>query len=180
MITQRRDGPPVILPSLLVVVCTIKKNDLWFFSGLPNVLLYWFCGRVEWRRTANPNTPKCHQVIGLFGFLSCCSCLFQRYLSPRYLSITVRATALFTFFIFGFYTNRLVSGSVLGGCLKHSTLVILLYLSEYQVSVYRHVSGKCDAVCLLRIENPLSTVCIKWLASKLCCAVSSGCLCLYH
>ena len=49
-------------------------------------------------------------------------------------------------------------------------------LSVYQTKL----SGKNVTVCLLQTQTLFLTICIKLLASKLCCAVSSGRLCLYH
>lgn len=102
---------------------------------------------------------------------------------PRYLSITVRdySVSLYISFFF-FYTNRLVKAFLMG-CLKHSTLWLLFTpLPFWKISLCVSTSI-WQMWCSLSPSdtNPLSTVCIKWLASKTC-AVLWGlnvCVCIF-
>lgn len=103
------------------------------------------------------------------------------WLSPsvRYLSIPVR-----DYQGFSFSYNRLVKAFFLMGSLEHSTLWLSLQIAggtkknkkKNSLCVSTPIWKKRDAVRLLK-KIPLSTLCIKWLASKMCCAVSYERLC---
>lgn len=77
--------------------------------------------------------------------------------------------AMFTFFFF-FFTPT-VSNSFFNGMFE-----ILWFSLRIPFWILSLCSNNCLAKCdtLPSNTNPLSTVCIKWLASKLCCAVTSG------
>lgn len=154
----------------------IQKKYFVVLLGLPNV---WFvAGSSIVGQQTKPRLPldatwllECFFKLFIF-------CSFRLYLSPSYLSITVCDywNSSVTFFS---YNKRLVKAFLMG-CLKHSTLWFSLPVWKKSVSVYQHLIWQMWCSLSPSDTNPLSTICIKWLASKLCCAVSSECLCLYH
>lgn len=86
-------------------------------------------------------------------------------------SVSISISLSYTYIFF--FLHQKVSESFFNGMFETFDSVTLFTPLPFwkSVSVYRHLSGKCDAVCLLQDTNPLSTICTKWLASKnvLCC-----------
>lgn len=65
------------------------------------------------------------------------------------------------------------------GCLEHSTLWLSLQIAVWKTRLLCMNTYLTKTWCSSSpdTEIPLSTLCIKWLASKLCCAVSYEHLC---
>ena len=131
-----------------------NKNILCFFLGTSKCSVKWFVG--GWSDVGQQTKIRLPLDATYWNVFFKLLFMFISTL-PRYLSITVRETALFLFL------HQQVSESFFNGMFETFDSVILLYkyLSENRSLCINIYLANVMQFVSFRYKNPLSTVCIK-------------------